>query len=93
MVRTILENASDLHVRLKHLYTDIMTSDLFAYLVSYSGLKTLSLQNYDEGWETRDRLADTFFSAVLLCHAQTLVAVVFPSRWASGLIALTESSA
>ncbi|KAJ7362264.1 hypothetical protein DFH08DRAFT_950554 [Mycena albidolilacea] len=69
---------------------DIITPDLFAYLASYSGLETLSLQNYDEGWEARNRLADTFFSAVLSCHAQTLVAVVFPSRWASGPIALTE---
>jgi hypothetical protein len=63
MVRTILENASDLHVRLKHLYTDIITPDLFAYLASYSGLETLSLQNYDESWEARAIVSRTRSSA------------------------------
>jgi hypothetical protein len=62
------------HVQLKELTTNTVTADLLVYLASYSGLQRLNLLY--AGGRTQvesDRLADTFFEAVLPLHADSLV--------------------
>ncbi|KAJ6553148.1 hypothetical protein B0H19DRAFT_1263552 [Mycena capillaripes] len=63
-------------IRLQHLSTDIVNADLLAYLASYSGLKTLLLQNHDEGTSMRDRLndvANVFFGPVYTRHKNEIL--------------------
>ncbi|KAJ7339720.1 hypothetical protein DFH08DRAFT_1013173, partial [Mycena albidolilacea] len=76
-------------VQLKELTTNTVTADLLVYLASYSGLRRLNLLY--AGGRTQvesDRLADTFFEAVLPLHADSLVELLcsgdYESRWSFG---------
>ncbi|KAF7351649.1 hypothetical protein MSAN_01597500 [Mycena sanguinolenta] len=60
-------------VRLAEITTNVVTKELFDYLISYSGLEKLTLLSPDGGsLNASNRLADTFFETVLPHHAESL---------------------
>ncbi|KAJ7146616.1 hypothetical protein C8R44DRAFT_562088, partial [Mycena epipterygia] len=78
-------------IRLTDICTNRVTSDLLAYLASYSGLENLVLRGADNGTRTPEEancLADDFFRTVLPHHATTLVELSCPAhyecRWSFG---------
>ncbi|KAJ7165433.1 hypothetical protein C8R43DRAFT_210694 [Mycena crocata] len=70
----MLREQSGLNIRLTDICTDAVTSDLLAYLASYSGLESLQFRRlYAGNREQADKLADIFYNTVLPRHAETLV--------------------
>ncbi|KAF7335694.1 hypothetical protein MVEN_02224800 [Mycena venus] len=64
-VWSMLRITTDPHIKLTEITTNIVTSEFFHYLTSYSGLEKLTLIQPDGGNRDRsDRLADTFFETL-----------------------------
>ncbi|KAJ7198305.1 hypothetical protein GGX14DRAFT_470138 [Mycena pura] len=60
-------------IRLTELKANILTSDLLAYLGSYSGLEALAFKHvFPVEGENLDHLAAVFFDTVLPCHSGSL---------------------
>ncbi|KAJ6528744.1 hypothetical protein DFH09DRAFT_1045450 [Mycena vulgaris] len=74
-------------LRLTEIKAGIVTSELLAYLASYSGIEHLTLQ-WPDGEDASAQLADMFFQRVLPKHTKSLVelscAAAYESRWSFG---------
>ncbi|KAJ7227560.1 hypothetical protein C8J57DRAFT_1730900 [Mycena rebaudengoi] len=71
---TLRTNSDESQVKLTEITTNVVTSGLFDYLSSYSGIEKLTLLYPDGGSRNNsDHLADMFFGIVLPHHATSLV--------------------
>jgi hypothetical protein len=67
-------NSDESQVKLTDITTDVVISELFDYLSSYSGIEKLTLLSPDGGIRNNsDHLAAMFFGIVLPRHATSLV--------------------
>ncbi|KAJ7127624.1 hypothetical protein C8R44DRAFT_778614 [Mycena epipterygia] len=87
---TLLRPSTSAQIHLKELTTSVVTADLLAYLSSYSGLESISLERSQGGGRVKpDPLADTFFDTILPLHAKSLVELSCPAchegRWSFGM--------
>ncbi|KAF7344165.1 hypothetical protein MVEN_01706700 [Mycena venus] len=88
-VWTMLRGNPHLQIHLRDISTGNVTSDLLAYLASYSGVEKLSFWGLSQKNQIQaDDLADTFFTTVLPRHAKSLLELACPAsyecRWSFG---------
>ncbi|KAJ7617926.1 hypothetical protein FB45DRAFT_1103250, partial [Roridomyces roridus] len=61
-------------IALTEITTNVISTDLFKYLLSYTGVRKLYLGLQDAGSQAEnDHLASQFYDSVLLHHADSLV--------------------
>ncbi|KAJ6563767.1 hypothetical protein B0H10DRAFT_1106857 [Mycena sp. CBHHK59/15] len=87
---TLLRPSASARIHLKELTTSFVTPDILAYLSSYSGVESISLERSQGGSRPKpDPLADTIFDSVLAPHANSLVELSCPAccegRWSFGM--------
>ncbi|KAJ6541963.1 hypothetical protein B0H10DRAFT_2244900 [Mycena sp. CBHHK59/15] len=77
---TLLRPSASARIHLKELTTSFVTPDILAYLSSYSGVESISLERSQGGSRPKpDPLADTIFDSVLAPHANSLVELSCPA--------------
>jgi hypothetical protein len=88
-VWTMLHGNPHIKIHLRDISTGNVTSDLLAYLASYSGLEKLTFWGLSSKNQVQaDDLADAFFTTVLPRHAKSLLELSCPAhyecRWSFG---------